>query len=87
MAIHILASQLIEILAQIACFTTNNGSPSTILLLEIYNDLPADFNYFQITRNGTSFNFNSDTTITFLNDDNDSLKNAVEAAYPEYTYA
>jgi hypothetical protein len=82
----LLASQLLQILAVDKCFTTNNADETSWLALTIYNDLPADFNYLAISRNDNSFIFNAITNIRFLNDDDDLLKNALKAAYPEYLY-
>lgn len=79
--IHILGSQLLEILSLTECFTSLN-----ILELEIYNDLPTDFNYLTIARNDTSFIFDEITQVYILNDDDNLLKNALQSQYPEYTY-
>ena len=87
MSICILASQLLEILALNNCFTTNNTDPMTLLVLVIYNDLPADFNYLAIVRNNESFIFNGITNVNFLNDDDDLLKKVLEVQYPEYMYS
>ena len=87
LAICILASQLVEILALEKCFTTNNADPMTVLALVVYNDLPTDFNYLSISRNDTSFIFNGITNVTLLNDDDDLLKNVLQSQYPEYLYA
>ena len=83
--IRMLGSQLLEILSLTECFTTN-VDPKTYLGLEIYNDLPTDFNYLTIARNATSFIFNEITGVGFLNDDEDLLKNALQSQYPEYQY-
>ena len=85
--IHILGSQLLEILALNKCFTTNNADTMSTLALVIYNNLPTDFNYLSIARNDTSFIFNGITNVTLLNDDDDLLKNVLQIQYPEYLYA
>ena len=84
--IRILASQLLEILLVNDCFTVNNDGSNPLLTIRIYNDLPADFNYSMIVRNDTSFLFWENTIIDISNDTNNLLKNALSAAYPEYTY-
>jgi hypothetical protein len=84
--IIILGSQLLEILLANDCFTTNNANPETQLQIQIYNNLPADFNYSMITKNDTSFLLGENAGIVLTNDTNDLLRNALSAAYPEYDY-
>ncbi len=79
---YILATQLLEIVQCENCMTL----PTTAAII-VYNDLSADFNYLQIARKDTSFLFDSPTTIATLNDDDDLLLNAIEAAYPKYDYS
>jgi len=87
MHIFILGSQLLEILLSNDCFTVNDDDDLNLLLrIKLHNDLPADFNYSMIARNNTSFLLGGNTNIDLLNDTNDLLKNALSAAYPEYTY-
>lgn len=86
LSIHILGSQLLEILLTNDCFTVNNDGSNPPLGINIFNDLPADFNYSMIARNDTSFLLWEDTDIGLLNDTNGLLKNALSAAYPEYNY-
>jgi hypothetical protein len=81
----ILASQLLEILKCENCFTTYLTSAGDFKL-RIHNDLPSDFNYFEIVRNENSLKFENDTKIVITNDPNDLLRNALQAAYPEYIY-
>jgi hypothetical protein len=81
----ILASQLLEILKCENCFTTYLTSARDFEL-HIHNDLPFDFNYFEIVRNENSLKFENDTKIVITNDPNDLLRNALQAAYPEYIY-
>ena len=81
--IHILGTQLIEILSVNNCLVSSDVLFSSFLF--IYNNLPADFNYLTIKRNDTSFIFNN-ITITILNDNNNQLKEALQSQYPEYTY-
>ncbi len=83
--IHMIASQLLEILSLTKCFT-NDVDPLSVLLIIIYNDLPANFNYLSIARNDTSFIFNENAEVYTLNDNDDLLKNALQSQYPEYTY-
>lgn len=85
-AIHILGSQLLEILSLTECFAIY-AHPNITLTLVIYNDLPTDFNYLTIARNDTSFIFTGITQVDTLNDDDNLLKNAIQAAYPEYVYS
>jgi len=84
-AFYILASQLLEILKCENCFTTCLTS-TFHLRLHIYNDLPSDFNYFEIIRNESSLKFKNHTKIVITNDPDDLLRNALQAAYPEYVY-
>ena len=60
--------------------------PTTAAII-VYNDLPSNFNYLEFQRNDTSFLFDNSSTIATLNDADDLLKNALSAAYPEYTYS
>ena len=83
--IHILGSQLLEILSLSECFTTN-VDPESSLKIVIYNDLPANFNYLSIARSNTSFIFNENTKVLILNDDDYLLRNALQSQYPEYDY-
>ena len=84
-AFYILASQLLEILKCENCFTTHL-TPTFHFILYIYNDLPSDFNYFEIVRNESSLKFENGTKIVITNDPDDLLRNALQAAYPEYVY-
>jgi hypothetical protein len=84
--IIILGSQLLEILLANDCFTVNNDGSNPQLWIQIYNDLPADFNYSMIARNNTSFLLWENTTINIFNDTNYFLRNALSASYPEYDY-
>jgi len=84
-AFYILASQLLEILKCENCFTTHL-TPTSYFRLHIYNDLPSDFNYFEIVRNENSLKFENGTNIIILNDPDGLLRNALESAYPEYTH-
>ena len=86
LGIKILGSQLLEILLANDCFTVNNDGSNPLLLINIYNDLPDDFNYSMIERNDTSFLLWENTDITVGNDPNGLLINALSAAYPEYDY-
>jgi hypothetical protein len=81
----ILASQLLEILKCENCFTTYLTSASDFELY-IHNDLPPDFNYFEIVRNESSLKFENRTRIAITNDPDNLLRNALQAAYPEYFY-
>ncbi len=84
-AFYILASQLLEILKCENCFTTYS-TPVSDFKLHIYNDLPFDFNYFEIVRNESSLKFENDTRIVITNDPDGLLLGALSAAYPEYLY-
>ena len=86
LSIHILGSQLLEILLANDCFTVNNDGSNPPLAIQIRNNLPADFNYSMIARNNTSFLLWENTSIGLFNDTNGFLRNALSAAYPEYNY-
>jgi len=86
LSIHILGSQLLEILLANDCFTVNKDDPNPLLAILVYNDLPADFNYSMIARNDTSFLLGVNANINLLNDTDYLLRNALAAAYPEYNY-
>lgn len=81
--VYILASQLLDILTRDRCLTS-----SGLVIINVYNNLPNDFNYLEIARNDTSFIFDNATAagMVMQNDPDDLLKNALQQAYPEYIY-
>lgn len=81
--VYILASQLLDILMKEKCMVSDFHCD-----VRIYNDLPAGFNYLTIARNDGSFIFDNAkfANVVMQNDDDDLLKNAIQAAYPEYIY-